>query len=61
MGRAGLELVRQNHTPEGHYQKLVSLYKGLIDSKAKRIAQKDSIAWKLLPMELPWRCVSCAE
>jgi len=26
MGRAGLELVRENHSPEGHYQKLVALY-----------------------------------
>lgn len=26
MGRAGWELVRQNHTPEGHYQRLLAVY-----------------------------------
>jgi glycosyltransferase involved in cell wall biosynthesis len=36
MGRAGWELVRQHHTPEGHYQKLLSLYERLIAKKAKR-------------------------
>ena len=33
MGRAGWELVRQQHTPESHYQKLLSLYEGLVDKK----------------------------
>jgi len=34
MGRAGWETVRQRHTPEEHYQKLLSLYKGLAAGKA---------------------------
>src|SRR5208337_780677 len=36
MGRAGWELVRQRHTPEAHYQRLLSLYEGLLAIKAKR-------------------------
>jgi glycosyltransferase involved in cell wall biosynthesis len=39
MGRAGWEKVRQCHTPEEHYQKLMRLYEGLVANKAKR-AQK---------------------
>jgi len=35
MGRAGWEKVRQCHTPEGHYQRLLSLYEGLVASKTK--------------------------
>jgi glycosyltransferase involved in cell wall biosynthesis len=35
MGRAGWERVRQYHRPEGHYQKLLSLYEGLVASKSK--------------------------
>ncbi len=34
MGRTGWETVRQRHTPEGHYQKLLGLYKGLAAGKA---------------------------
>ena len=34
MGRAGWEMVRQRHTPEEHYQKLLSLYEGLVAGKA---------------------------
>src|ERR1017187_9068554 len=34
MGRAGWETVRQHHTPEAHYQKLLSLYEGLAANKA---------------------------
>jgi glycosyltransferase involved in cell wall biosynthesis len=34
MGHAGLELVRQNHAPEKHYQKLLGLYEKLIAQKA---------------------------
>src|SRR5579859_246377 len=33
MGRAGWELVRRHHTPEGHYQKMMSLYERLVGSK----------------------------
>jgi len=36
MGRAGWELVRQRHPPETHYQRLLSLYEGLLATKAKR-------------------------
>jgi glycosyltransferase involved in cell wall biosynthesis len=37
MGRAGWETVRRRHTPEGHYQKLLSLYKRLASRKATQI------------------------
>jgi glycosyltransferase involved in cell wall biosynthesis len=33
MGRAGRELVRQNYTPEAHYEVLVGLYERLVDEK----------------------------
>jgi glycosyltransferase involved in cell wall biosynthesis len=36
MGRAGGEFVRQNHTPERHYRKLLSLYENLIAAKPLR-------------------------
>ena len=41
MGRAGWETLRQHHTPEGHYQKLMSLYEGLI---TRHIRRKNGIA-----------------
>ena len=34
MGRAGWEMVRRNHSPEEHYQKMLSLYEGLVRRKA---------------------------
>jgi glycosyltransferase involved in cell wall biosynthesis len=34
MGRAGWETVRQHYTPEEHYEKLLSLYQGLVAGKA---------------------------
>jgi glycosyltransferase involved in cell wall biosynthesis len=37
MGRAGRETVRQRHTPEAHYQKLLSLYERLAVKKARRL------------------------
>ena len=36
MGRAGWEWVRQHHTPEGHYSKLLSLYQDLIAKQTGR-------------------------
>jgi len=36
MGRAGWEKVRQGHTPQGHYQKLLGLYEGLVVGKRNR-------------------------
>ncbi len=36
MGRAGWDLVREHHTPEGHYQKMLSLYEDLVARKATR-------------------------
>lgn len=36
MGRAGWELLRQHHTPEGHCQNLVNLYERLIAAKMRR-------------------------
>jgi glycosyltransferase involved in cell wall biosynthesis len=53
MGRAGLELVRQRHTPERHYQKLLTLYEGLVAGKATRrsalIATTEEPPWKRRP------------
>jgi glycosyltransferase involved in cell wall biosynthesis len=37
MGRAGWETVRRRHTPEGHYQKLLSLYEGLASGRETRV------------------------
>jgi glycosyltransferase involved in cell wall biosynthesis len=37
MGRAGWDLVRQHHTPERHYQKLMELYEGLAGRKKDAI------------------------
>lgn len=36
MGRAGWNLVRQNHTPESHYAKLAGLYEELVSTKSRR-------------------------
>jgi hypothetical protein len=33
--------VRRCHTPEGHYQKLMSLYEGLVASKAKQTQERE--------------------
>jgi glycosyltransferase involved in cell wall biosynthesis len=38
MGRAGWEIVRRRHTPEGHYQKLLSLYQSLATRRTTRPA-----------------------
>jgi glycosyltransferase involved in cell wall biosynthesis len=35
MGRAGQEQVRQNYTPEAHYERLIGLYKRLADGKKR--------------------------
>jgi glycosyltransferase involved in cell wall biosynthesis len=35
MGRAGQEQVRQNYTPEAHYERLIGLYKRLADAKKR--------------------------
>ncbi len=42
MGRAGWETVRQRHTPEGHYQKLLSLYQSLATRRTTRPASPRS-------------------
>ncbi len=46
MGLAGWETVRQRHTPEGHYRKLLSLYERLSASKATNSvkAQNEDLA-----------------
>src|SRR5579859_3889971 len=36
LGRAGWALVRQNHTPEKHYQKLSGLYESLVAGNARQ-------------------------
>ncbi len=49
MGRAGWEKVRQCHTPEGHYQKLLSLYEGVVARRAAR--RREPVAMTAQP---PW-------
>src|SRR5579864_2550202 len=59
MGRAGWEMVRQHHTPEEHYQRLLSLYEGLVAGSAPR--KDGSGAWRTIagqnpnPVTLPRR------
>jgi glycosyltransferase involved in cell wall biosynthesis len=50
MGRAGWEWVRERHTPEGHYRKLVELYESLITKRATK--SRRLVATKRLA---PWR------
>jgi glycosyltransferase involved in cell wall biosynthesis len=53
MGRAGWEAVRERHAPEGHYQKLVSLYEGLAAKKPSQHREArptaESSPWRKLP------------
>ncbi|MFZ1140345.1 MAG: glycosyltransferase family 4 protein [Candidatus Sulfotelmatobacter sp.] len=53
MGRAGWELVRQRHTDEGHSQKLLSLYEGLVARKTAR-NHGNAVATDS-PWQFPWR------
>jgi glycosyltransferase involved in cell wall biosynthesis len=47
MGRAGWEVVRERHSPEGHYSTLYGLYEELISRKASRqIPQIRESRWK---------------
>jgi glycosyltransferase involved in cell wall biosynthesis len=39
MGRAGHDMVRDHHTPEGHYGKLMSMYAGLIAAKLRKAGE----------------------
>ncbi len=50
MGNAGREFVRQHHTPEAHYRKLLSLYDGLVAAKVPR---KSGLVQTTQPV--PWR------
>jgi len=50
MGIAGWEKVGHHHTPDGHYQKLLSLYEGLVATKAAR--KQPSVA---IPGRTRWR------
>ena len=36
MGRAGWEWVRRHHTPDAHYEQMISLYQKVIDSRSSR-------------------------
>ena len=40
MGRAGWELIRREHTPEQHYQKLIGIYERLVGGKRKPLPVK---------------------
>ncbi len=50
MGSAGREFVRQHHTPEGHYRKLLSFYEQLVAAKAPRkrglVETTEPVPWK---------------
>ena len=50
MGRAGWELVRHRHSPEGHYAKLLSLYEDVVATKARRKGRlhptTEPVPWK---------------
>ncbi len=51
MGRAGQELARQHHTPEGHYEALIRLYESLEDGKRQPLrrggfASVQRVAWE---------------
>jgi glycosyltransferase involved in cell wall biosynthesis len=50
MGRAGWEMVRRRYAPEGHYQKLLSLYEGLVSRKARVPSPASSPGVEKLPM-----------
>jgi len=57
MGRAGWERVCQNYTPEGHYQKLLGVYEGLVAAKARRksglVATTEAPPWAMQPRTFP--------
>ena len=53
MGRAGWEMVRQRHTPEEHYQKLLSLYEGLVARKSAR--NHGNVVAADIPRQFPQR------
>lgn len=52
MGLAGREFVRQRHTPEAHYQRLLALYEGLVATRKKKartaalIVTSEGAPWK---------------
>ncbi|HSY91995.1 MAG TPA: glycosyltransferase family 4 protein, partial [Candidatus Binatus sp.] len=50
MGRAGWEMVRRRYAPEGHYQKLLSLYEGLVSRKARVPSPASSRGVEKFPM-----------
>jgi glycosyltransferase involved in cell wall biosynthesis len=59
MGRAGWEFVRQRHTPDGHYQRMLSIYEDLVARKAwgkRNTTERGRIA-ALVPTtdEPPWK------
>jgi glycosyltransferase involved in cell wall biosynthesis len=53
MGRAGWDLVRQNHAPEEHYSKLFALYEDLVSGKrdlsGKPVSAIRTSPWKNIP------------
>jgi glycosyltransferase involved in cell wall biosynthesis len=60
MGRAGWEFLRQRHTPEEHYQKLVNSYEGLIAAKAHRSGKlfAATLPTPWAPSLRPWSALS---
>jgi glycosyltransferase involved in cell wall biosynthesis len=53
MGLAGWEMVRQRHTPEEHYQKLLSLYEGLVTRKRTRNPTRSQTLEEIAPLSHP--------
>jgi len=54
MGLAGWRLVRERHSPEGHYQKLMTLYEQTVAMKKKAVTRAELVSTKKAP---PWNQV----
>jgi glycosyltransferase involved in cell wall biosynthesis len=52
MGRAGRKLVRQDHTPEAHYEELMGIYESVV-SQRKSSNQREQIKLELSPTKGP--------
>ena len=55
MGRAGWEFVRQRHTPDGHYRKMLGLYEHLVVTNERK---SGATAVQEPPVPLPRRPIS---
>jgi glycosyltransferase involved in cell wall biosynthesis len=60
MGRAGWEWVRRHHTPDAHYELMMSLYQGLVASRSNRLVAMPGHLQKRVP-HLPQRGLAGSE